>query len=173
MQDIELAAPKLVATLPLPHLRTLRDPKSQANNSDGPGIDVTEQIWYDAGNHIQCMVDFGRLPTLKHFFITNPGPSTVPLAQQVGKVLGEFLAGLHLWSWPILQSATDNNTELEVYRTNVWAKKTCVLRTIGAMKGTVEQVGAPGDWDEIVQTLSTEVTDISEVFTIGDLWCVV
>ncbi|CAG7846700.1 SubName: Full=Uncharacterized protein {ECO:0000313/EMBL:CCA71507.1} [Serendipita indica DSM 11827] len=168
--NIELAAPKLVATLPLPHSRTLLNQSPNTSKPDEPSISVTEQIWYDAGNHIQCMIDFGRLHTLKSFFIANPGPSNVSLAQQAGKALGEFLAGLHLWSWPILHSTRDKETVLEMYQKNVWAKEACALRTIGSLKASAEQAGVPGKWDEIVQALTKEVTEIDEVFNIGDLW---
>ncbi|KAG8813128.1 hypothetical protein FRC17_001660 [Serendipita sp. 399] len=160
----EVAALRLVSELDLPHfcgIVTSQMDRAQLT------IFLPELVFYDTTNHVGCYVDLGTLPTLMQYLTDHPGQEAVEIATRTGRLLGEFLAGLHIWGWKVLQSEP---SILDVFRRSQGAKEHCAQRTIGLVEGVAKEYQIEADWENITNTLKREVLDVEQTFNMGDFW---
>ncbi|KAG8825072.1 hypothetical protein FRC17_008866 [Serendipita sp. 399] len=172
----EVAAIKLVSGLDLPGMRLS---KADADHDDEAGarptVSLPELLLYDSTNHVGCYVDLGPLSTLKDYLKSHPSnPEAIQLATDAGHSLGEFLAGLHLWGWKLLQTehsptSTSTTPPLDVfYRNGAW-------QTIGVLEGVIKEfssssIEGEADWEKITNVMRREVLEVNETFNHGDFW---
>ncbi|KAG8813129.1 hypothetical protein FRC17_001661 [Serendipita sp. 399] len=171
----EVAAIKLVSGLDLPGMRLSKaDADHDHEASARPTVSLPELLLYDSTNHVGCYVDLGPLSTLKDYLKNHPGPESIALAANAGHSLGEFLAGLHIWGWKLLQTeqsptSTSTTPLLDVfYRNGAW-------QTIGVLEGVVKEfssssIEGEADWEKITNVMRREVLEVNETFNHGDFW---
>ncbi|KAG8825071.1 Carboxy-terminal domain (CTD) phosphatase [Serendipita sp. 399] len=160
----EVAALRLVSGLDLPHFCGIAT--SQTDRTQ-PTIFLPELVFYDTTNHVGCYVDLGNLPTLMQYLTDHPGQEAVEIATRTGRLLGEFLAGLHIWGWKVLQT---ESSILDLFKRSVGAKEHCAWRTIGLVEGVAKEYQIEADWEKITNTLKREVLDVEQTFNMGDFW---
>ncbi|KAG8834106.1 Carboxy-terminal domain (CTD) phosphatase [Serendipita sp. 400] len=163
----EIAALKLINGLNLPNFRGMGTTQKLPTSATQPAIFLPELLSYDTTNHVGCYVDLGPLPSLKQYLIDHPGSDAVELAAKIGDLLGQFLAGLHLWGYQV--SHTDPSI-LDIYRQSESAKKICAWRTIEFVEGSAKEYNIDGNWEKITETLKREVLDSNDTFNMGDFW---
>ncbi|KAG8813130.1 hypothetical protein FRC17_001662 [Serendipita sp. 399] len=177
----EVAAIKLISGLDLPGMHLSKaDADANDDNTTRPTVSLPELLLYDSTNHVGCYVDLGPLSTLKDYLKNHPGPESIALATDAGHSLGEFLAGLHLWGWKLLQTeqaraqdSTSTTPPLDVFYRNEGGKQICAWRTIGALEGVVKEfssIEGEADWERITNEMRREVLEVNETFNYGDFW---
>ena len=109
---------------------------------------------FDPTNHVLIMEDVGALPSLKDFISSLPDSAgsvqnneetrlvksilnkfdedSLCIFNQVGGLLGSYLARLHNWGLEVSSNGTDEDM-LSVFRNNVIAKNVCAERTAGRL----------------------------------------
>ncbi|KAG8825073.1 hypothetical protein FRC17_008867 [Serendipita sp. 399] len=175
----EVAAIKLISGLDLPGTRLSKaDADANDDNPTRPTVSLPELLLYDSTNHVGCYVDLGPLSTLKDYLKNHPGPESIALATDAGHSLGEFLAGLHIWGWKLLQTEraqVSATPPLDVFHRNEGGKQICAWRTIGALEGVVKEISSSSiereaDWEKITNEMRREVLEVNETFNYGDFW---
>lgn len=119
------------------------------------------------------MEDVGAHPSLKDFISSlTESAGSETLINQIGQLLGSYLAGLHNWGFEVSSNGTGEDV-LSVFRNNMVAKNVCAERTAGRLLATAKQFGI--EWSEggeIVQIMQKEIKEGEETFNMGDFWCV-
>jgi hypothetical protein len=170
-QDVEVASMRIVPELPF-----------YKNNSISPKIRLARVLAYDQKNHVVILEDFGPLPSLKDYILASSSSTAdvTTIAHEVGEILGQFLAHMHLWGYKLLHSTTptaDSDISiLDPFRNNqvaTEAKKICAWRTAGRLSeivGRYDDMKVECDWEAFVKRLEGEVLEKEETFTMGDFW---
>lgn len=139
-------------------------------NSQYTKLQLPELLAYDQINRVQIFVDYGGLPSLKQFCISTERSQAIDdMFVEVGTVLGNFLADLHIWGYKALYDSSSSE-DMTRFRDNNDAKKICAWRTGGRLSETATKFIVEGNWDTISGDLQKSILENNETFNMGDFW---
>jgi hypothetical protein len=141
-------------------------------NSQYTKLRLPELLAYDQINRVQVFVDYGNIPSLKKFCISNERSQTIDdMVEEIGNTLGNFLADLHIWGYKALQDGLQPiSGDMTRFRDNNDGKRICAWRTGGRLSETATKFNVDGNWDIISGDLQKSIMENNETFNMGDFW---
>ncbi|KIM33509.1 hypothetical protein M408DRAFT_326205 [Serendipita vermifera MAFF 305830] len=159
-RDVEIAALDLIATLPFV----------------GSKVHLPRVLASDSINALTILGDVGKLPTLKEYILTRAQSSpdtSVPITQEIGQLLGEFLANLHRWGYTVLNSGDTllldpfkHNEASGTSKIAAWRMSIPVTDFAHKYPSTTNAC----DWEAFKTKYAAYILEPEDTFLMGDFW---
>ena len=146
--------------------------------SASPKVHLPHVLASDLINHTVILEDCGVLPSLKDYVLeaakVDPDACAITV-REVGEILGDFMARLHVWGYALLHPPTQDAPALAPFRDNeaaTDAKKLSAWLTAGRLTDMAKRFDKADacDWDALSNQLQEDVLNKDDTFTMGDFW---